>query len=217
MTLQADLLGAHALGIRNVICEAGQPPVLGDYPAVDGIWEVDPAGLVTLLASLNAGRDLDGLGLARKTSFCIGTRVNPAARDLAAETARARAEIRAGAQFLVTRPVYELRGLRAMAESLAGTGVRLMMSVAPLGSFEEADYLAHEVPDVHIPADVLDAMQRAGRSARETGLQLAADLLRAGRPLVSGALLAGAGPDVATLRPLLAAAGRAELRAARIQ
>ncbi len=215
MTLQADLLGAHALGIRDVICEAGQPPVLGDYPAVDGIWEVDPAGLVTLLASLNAGRDLDGLRLARKTSFCIGTRVNPAARDLAAETARARAEIRAGAQFLVTRPVYELRGLRAMAESLAGTGVRLIMSVAPLGSFEEADYLAHEVPDVHIPEDVLGAMQRAGRSARETGLQLAADLLRAGRPLVSGVLLAGAGPDVATLRRL--AAGRAELRAARIQ
>jgi methionine synthase / methylenetetrahydrofolate reductase(NADPH) len=217
MTLQADLLGAHALGIRDVICEAGQPPVLGDYPAVDGIWEVDPAGLVTLLASLNAGRDLDGLRLARKTSFCIGTRVNPAARDLAAEIARARAEIRAGAQFLVTRPVYELRGLRAMAESLAGTGVRLIMSVAPLGSFEEADYLAHEVPDVHIPAGVLDAMQRAGRPARETGLQLAADLLRAGRPLVSGVLLAGAGPDVATLRSLLAAAGRAELRAARIQ
>ena len=217
MTLQADLLGAHALGIRDVICEAGQPPVLGDYPAVDGIWEVDPAGLVTLLASLNAGRDLDGLRLARKTSFCIGTRVNPAARDLAAETARAQAEIRAGAQFLVTRPVYELRGLRAMAESLAGTGVRLMMSVAPLGSFEEADYLAHEVPDVHVPADVLDAMQRAGRSARETGLQLAAGLLRAARPLVSGVLLAGAGPDVATLRPLLAAAGRAELRSARIQ
>jgi methionine synthase / methylenetetrahydrofolate reductase(NADPH) len=217
MTLQADLLGAHALGIRDVICEAGQPPVLGDYPAVDGIWEVDPAGLVTLLASLNAGRDLDGLRLARKTSFCIGTRVNPAAQDLAAETTRARAEIRAGAQFLITRPVYELRGLRAMAESLAGTGVRLIMSVAPLGSFEEADYLAHEVPDVHIPAGVLAAMQRAGRSARETGLQLAADLLRAGRPLVDGVLLAGAGPDVATLRPLLAAAGRAELRAARIQ
>ena len=82
---------------------------------MDGIWEVDPLGLVTLLASLNAGRDLDGLRLARKTSFCIGTRVNPAARDLAAETARARAEIRAGAQFLVTRPVYELGGLRAMA------------------------------------------------------------------------------------------------------
>lgn len=217
MTLQADLLGAHALGIRNVICEAGQPPVLGDYPAVDGIWEVDPLGLVALLASLNAGRDLDGLRLARKTSFCIGTRVNPAAQDLAAEAARARAEIQAGAQFLVTRPVYELGRLRALAQALSGTGVPLLMSVAPLGSFQEADYLAHEVPDVHIPADVLQAMQSAGRPARETGLQLAADLLRAGRPLVSGVLLAGLAPDAAALGPLLAAAGRAGLRPARIQ
>ena len=73
---------------------------------------MDPLGLITLLARLNAGRDLDGLRLARKTSFCIGTRVNPAAQDLTAETTRAQAEIRAGAQFLVTRPVYEL-GLRA--------------------------------------------------------------------------------------------------------
>jgi methionine synthase I (cobalamin-dependent)/5,10-methylenetetrahydrofolate reductase len=216
MTLQADLLGAHALGIRNVICEAGNPPVLGDYPAVDGVWEVDPLGLVTLLASLNAGRDLDGLRLARKTSFCIGTRVNPAARDLMAEAARARAEIGAGAQFLVTRPVYDLRRLRALAGELSGTGVPLLMSVAPLRSFQEADYLAHEVPDVHIPADVLGAMQQAGRSAREAGLRLALDLLRDGRPLVSGVLLAGAAEDAAALGPLLAAAGRPELRTARI-
>ncbi len=214
MTLQADLLGAHALGIRNVICEAGQPPVLGDYPAVDGIWEVDPLGLVTLLASLNAGRDLDGLPLARKTSFCIGTRVNPSAPDLAAETARARAEIRAGAQFLITRPVYDVRRLRALAGELAGTGVPLLMSVAPLGSFAEADYLAHEVPDVHIPAGVLSAMQQAGRAARETGLRLAADLLRAGRPLVSGVLLAARPDEVATL---LAAAGGGGRQPARIQ
>ena len=217
MTLQADLLGGHALGIRNVICEAGNPPVLGDYPAADGVWEVDPLGLITLLASLNAGRDLDGLRLARKTSFCIGTRVNPAAHDLAAETARARAEIRAGAQFLVTRPVYELPGLRALAESLAGTGVPLLMSVAPLGSFAEADYLAHEVPDVHIPADVLGAMQQAGRSARETGRRLALDLLRDGRSLVSGVLLTVRADDAAALGPpLRAAAGRPELRTARI-
>jgi methionine synthase / methylenetetrahydrofolate reductase (NADH) len=217
MTLQADLLGGHALGIRNVICEAGNPPVLGDYPAADGVWEVDPLGLITLLASLNAGRDLDGLRLARKTSFCIGTRVNPAAPDLAAEAVRARAEIRAGAQFLVTRPVYELRGLRALADELAGTGVGLLMSVAPLGSFQEADYLAHEVPDVHIPADVLSAMQQAGRSARETGRQLALDLLRDGRSLVSGVLLAVRADDAAALGPLLAAARRPELRNARIQ
>src|SRR5215831_16331162 len=93
MTLQADLLGAHALGIRSVICETGNPPVLGDYPAVDGIWEVDSLGLV-------AGRDLDGLPLTTKTSFCIGARVNPGAPGAGAEFERARAELAAGAHFL---------------------------------------------------------------------------------------------------------------------
>jgi len=205
MTLQADLLGAHALGIRGIICEAGNPPVLGDYPAVDGIWEVDSLGLVTLLAGLNSGRDFDGLPLTTKTAFCIGTRVNPGARDLTAEIARARAEVRAGAQFLVTRPVYELGPLRLMAEALADTGVPVLLSVSPLRSFEEAEYLVHEVPEVDISATTLGAMEQAGqRTARETGLQLARRLLREGRPLVGGVLLTMAHDDAAVLGPLLA-------------
>ena len=93
MTLQAELLGAHALGIRNVICTTGSPPVLGDYPAVDGIWEVDSLGLIALLAGLNEGRDSNGLATATQTSFCIGARVNPGARDPEAEVARARDKI----------------------------------------------------------------------------------------------------------------------------
>jgi methionine synthase I (cobalamin-dependent)/5,10-methylenetetrahydrofolate reductase len=208
MTLQADLLGAHALGIRGVICEAGNPPVLGDYPAVDGIWEVDSLALVALLAGLNAGRDFDGLRLTTKTSFCIGTRINPGAQDAAAEIARARAEVRAGAQFLITRPVYELDTLRTMAEALADTGAPVLLSVAPLRSFEEADYLAHEVPDVTIPAETLRAMECAGRgAARETGLRLAAGLLREGRPLVNGVVLTAPQDNAAALGPLLAQCG----------
>jgi methionine synthase I (cobalamin-dependent)/5,10-methylenetetrahydrofolate reductase len=205
MTLQADLLGAHALGIREIICEAGNPPVLGDYPAVDGIWEVDSLGLVTLLAGLNSGRDFDGLPLTTKTAFCIGTRVNPGASDLTAEIARARTEIRAGAQFLVTRAVYELGPLRLMAEALEDTGVPVLLSVSPLRSFEEAEYLAHEVPEVDISATTLRVMEQAGqRAARETGLELARCLLREARPLVGGVLLTMAHGDAAVLGPLLA-------------
>jgi homocysteine S-methyltransferase len=205
MTLQADLLGAHALGIRGVICEAGNPPVLGDYPAVDGIWEVDSVGLVTLLAGLNAGRDLDGLPLTTKTSFCIGSRINPGAQDAAAEVARAKAEVQAGAQFLVTRPVYELGALSRMVEALADSRVPVLLSVSPLRSFEEADYLAHEVPEVTIPAGTLRALDRAGRrAARETGLRLSEGLLREGRPLVDGVLLTAGHGDAAALAPLLA-------------
>jgi methionine synthase / methylenetetrahydrofolate reductase (NADH) len=208
MSLQADLLGAHALGIRAVVSTTGSPPVYGDYPAVDGTWEVDSVGLTALLAGLNAGRDSNGLALTTRTSFCIGARINPGARDHGAELARARAKIRAGAQFLVCRPVYELDALTRLVEELDGTGVPLLLSVAPLSSFEEADYLAHEVPGVTIPGSTLDAMERAGRSGgRAVGLELAASLLAKARPLVSGAILAAPGDDPAALAPLLDALG----------
>ena len=200
MTLQADLLGAHALGIRSIICETGSPPVLGDYPAVDGIWEVDSLGLVALLAGLNAGRDLDGLALTTKTSFCIGSRVNPGAPDAGAELERVRAEVAAGAHFLVTRPLYELDSLRRMTFP-----VPVLACVTPLRSFEEADYLAHEVPDVSVPAATLRAMESAGpAAARAAGLRLAADLLAEARPLVDGVVLTMPEGDAATLGPLLA-------------
>jgi methionine synthase I (cobalamin-dependent)/5,10-methylenetetrahydrofolate reductase len=204
MSLQADLLGAHALGIRSVVCTTGSPPVFGDYPAVDGTWEVDSVGLTGLLAGLNAGRDSNGLALTSRMAFCIGARVNPGARDQEAELARAHAKIRAGAQYLVSRPVHELDSLTRVVEALEGTGVPLLLSVAPLTSFEEADYLAHEVPGVTIPEATLEAMERAGRSGgRAVGLELAASLLAKARPLVSGVILTAPGDDPAALAPLL--------------
>ncbi len=208
MTLQAELLGAHALGVRNVICTTGSPPVLGDYPAVDGIWEVDSLGLIALLAGLNAGRDSNGLATATQTSFCVGARVNPGAQDPEAEIARARAKVRAGAHFLVSRPVYELDSLRRVVSALAAEQVPLLLSVTPLRSFEEADYLANEVPGVTIPPDTLRAMERAGRGvARAAGVDLAAGLLRDARTLLSGVIVTAAEEDLAGLAPLLAAAG----------
>jgi methionine synthase / methylenetetrahydrofolate reductase(NADPH) len=206
MSLQADLLGAHALGIRSVVCATGSPLVLGDYPAVDGTWEVDSVGLAALLAGLNAGRDSNGLALTARTSFCIGARVNPGARDPEAEIARVHAKIRAGAQFLISRPVYELESLSRLVSALDATRVPLLLSVSPLRSFEEADYLAHEVPGVTVPGVTLDALERAGRgAARAVGLDLAAQLLAKARSLVSGVLLAIPDDDAATVAQLLAA------------
>ena len=208
MTLQAELLGAHALGVRSVICTTGSPPVLGDYPAVDGIWEVDSLGLIALLAGLNAGRDSNGLALTTQTSFCVGARVNPGARDPEAEIARARAKVGAGAHFLVSRPVYELDSLLRMVTALAAPDIPLLLSVTPLRSFEEADYLANEVPGVCIPPDTLRALERAGRgAARAVGIELAADLLLAARKLVSGVIVTAAEDDLTGLAPLLAAVG----------
>ncbi|HEX6526751.1 MAG TPA: homocysteine S-methyltransferase family protein [Streptosporangiaceae bacterium] len=212
MTLQADLLGAHALGLRNVICATGSPPVLGDYPAVDGIWEVDALGLVGLLTGLNAGRDSNGLALTARTAFCVGARVNPGARDLDAEISRARAKVQAGANFLVSRPVYELDSLARVVAALAADAPEtadtpLLLSISPLRSFEEADYLANEVPGVTVPPDALRAMERAGRAgARAAGIELAAGLLRQARALVGGIILTATEDDVTALLPLIDAA-----------
>ena len=200
MALQADLLGAHALGMRTVVCATGNPPLRGDYPNVDGIWEVDSVGLVELLAGLNQGRDSDGLSLATKTSFHIGARFNPGAPDIAAELARTQAKLRAGAQFLITRPVYELDTFRRMAAELADGQVPVLLAVAPLRSFDEAEFLAHEVPGVTIPEATLRALEQAGDGAAGVGLDLAADLASQARSLAQGVVLACDGDIVALER-----------------
>jgi methionine synthase / methylenetetrahydrofolate reductase(NADPH) len=203
MALQADLLGANALGIRNVVCETGNPPLLGDYPNVDGIWDVDSVGLVELVTGLNQGIDCNGLPLATKTSFHCGARFNPGAADLDAEIARTASKVRAGARFLVSRPVYELGLLRRMVAALADEDIPVLLSLVPLRSFEEADYLSHEVPDISIPQQTLTAMERAGSRAAQTGIDLAADLLAEARPLVRGVVLTVPGSDPAALDQLL--------------
>lgn len=202
MALQADLLGAHTLGVRTIVCETGNPPLRGDYPNVDGIWEVDSVGLIELLTGLNQGRDSNGLTLATKTSFHVGARFNPGAADIAAEIARTKAKVRAGAQFLISRPVYELRAFRRMAEELAAEDAPVLLTVAPLRSFAEAEFLAHEVPDVTIPRPTLRALEEAGPDAGRVGLDLATRLLAEARPSIHGVVVRG-GEDPATLGRLL--------------
>ncbi|HEY4024898.1 MAG TPA: bifunctional homocysteine S-methyltransferase/methylenetetrahydrofolate reductase [Candidatus Dormibacteraeota bacterium] len=206
MTLQADLLGAHALGIRSVICRTGSPPLRGDYPNVDGIWEVDSVGLIELLDGLNHGRDSNGLVLEAATSFCVGARCNPGAPDLQAELARVHGKIGAGVHFLLTRPLYELDGLRRMLAGLSGRRVPVLLAVRPLSSFGEAEELRHEVPDVTVPEAALEAMRRAGDGEEEVGLRLVEELLADARGLVDGVVLSVPDGSPAALDRLLRAA-----------
>jgi homocysteine S-methyltransferase len=203
MALQADLLGAHALGLRAVVCATGNPPLRGDYPNVDGIWEVDSVGLAGLLHGLNQGRDSNGLTLATKTSFHTGARFNPGAPDAAAEVARTREKLRAGAEFLITRPVYELGSFRRMADEL-DPGVPVLLALAPLRGFDEAEFLAHEVPGVTIPEATLRALERAGAGAAAVGLDLAAGLAAEAATLAQGLVLRYDG-DLAAMDRLCAA------------
>ncbi|HVV09526.1 homocysteine S-methyltransferase family protein [Amycolatopsis sp.] len=184
-TLQDELLAAHAFGLRTVVCETGAPPPLGDYPNADGILEVDSIGLIELLAAFNTGRDRTGLTLATRTAFHIGARFNPGAADLDAELIRTKAKIVAGAQFLVTTPVYETEALSWMLAELSEEDVPVLMSVHPLADYAEAEYLANEVPDVTIPPDTLKAL----RTGKLTGYELAGELLATARKLTDGVVL----------------------------
>jgi homocysteine S-methyltransferase len=203
MALQADLLGAHALGMRRIVCETGRPPAVGDYPHVDGIWDVDSIGLIRLLAALNSGIDLHGLRLATKTCFSIGARINPGSHDIAHAGARARQKIAAGAHFLITRPIYELTGLERLLDKLGDHDVPIFVAIRPLTGFDEAEYLANEVPDVTIPATSMAALTRAGNDARQAGMELAAELATQARHLATGVLIVPGADPVGTVRHLL--------------
>ncbi len=180
MALQADLLGLDALGVHALVCETGNPPVHADRPVRDGVWEVDAVGLVELAGSLARGVDPDGSLLPVACPFRVGVRVTPGADDLDRELGRVRAKVEAGAEYLVTRPVYELDRLRRVRTGLEATRTRvpLLMTVAPLSGFAEAEQLRHEVPDVVLPEPVLEGARRAGEDPA-AGLDLAVELVAA--------------------------------------
>ncbi|MFC5065202.1 homocysteine S-methyltransferase family protein [Actinomycetospora atypica] len=196
MALQADLLGLDALGVHTIVCETGNPPVHADRPVRDGVWEVDAVGLVGLAAGLTGGVDADGLRLPA-APFRVGVRVTPGSDDLDREMARVREKVEAGAEFLVTRPVFELDRVRRVLAGLAAVGVRVpvLLTVAPLSGFAEAEHLGHEVPDVVVPDGVLARMRAAGDDPGP-GLELAADLVAeaVGEGLVAGIVVRRPGP-----------------------
>jgi homocysteine S-methyltransferase len=207
-TLQADLLGAYAFGLRNVLCQTGTPPVQGDYPHVAGLWNVDALGLVRALSALNVGRDANGLPIGRPTQFLIGVQVNPTAEDPVEELAQARAAIEAGAHFLVTPPVYDLGALERLLDALGPDAPPLLLGVMPLQDFAHAEYLQHEVPGITLPEAVLERMWQAGDRGSEAGLALALELIAAARPRVRGLLVSSASGAAAESVQLLRALPR---------
>lgn len=207
MSLQADLLGAHAFGVRHVVCRTGTPPLLGDYPNTGGIWDVDSVGLIELLQGLNRGHDRHGIPLANPTSFVIGARINPSAEDLPREVADAQRKLAAGVHFLVTPPVYDLDALDWLLDAAAvPERVPVLLGVMPLRDYPHAEYLQHEVPGMAVPEALLNRMWRAPEAeAAATGLEIAAELIeearRRGR--VRGVVLSSAAHTVEDLMVFL--------------
>jgi len=189
--LQASLLGVWTVGcVRNVLAVTGDPPSVGDYPEISGVFEVDSIGLVKVLARLNQGMDWTGKTLGGATNFTIGVAVNPLAEDLDYEITRFRGKIEAGAHFAMTQPLFDPEHWYAFLKKLGGKcEIPVMLGIWPLTSYKQAVRLNNEVPGIVIPEPVLKELEAAGALARERGFALARKMLDWARSEVAGAYL----------------------------
>jgi len=188
--LESVLLGAHAVGIRNVLAVTGDPPPPGDRGGSDGVYQVDAIGLTEVIAALNRGVDYSGKAIDAPTAFHIGVAVNPAADDLEIEIGRFYAKIEAGAEFAMTQVLFDAATLEHFLAEIGGSSpLPLLVGVWPVRSYALALRLHNEVPGISIPAPVLARLERAGSEAAAEGLAIARELLDAFADLAAGAYL----------------------------
>jgi homocysteine S-methyltransferase len=188
----SDLLGAQALGLRNMLFITGDPPKMGPYPDATAVFDIDSIGLTNLAARLNRGLDPGGNVLGEPTSFVIGVGVNPGAEDFEHEMRRFYWKVDAGAEYCITQPVFDLRQLERFVNHIEREGIRIpvIAGVWPLVSARNAEFLANEVPGVVVPEDVLERMRRASAEGKEQGTlegtRVAQEMLRDALGMIQG-------------------------------
>ena len=191
LSLQSDILGAHALGIRNVWAVTGDPPQFATLPSATAVFDVDAIGLVNVLSNLNRGLDMGGNPLGTQTSFLIGVGLNPNALDPDEELRRFEFKVKAGANFGVIRPVFDFdrltRFLRRV-QALDAPQIPLLAGIHPLTSYRNAEFLNNEVPGMSVSPEILKRMRKVdtGEKARAEGLNIAREMLLEVRELVQG-------------------------------
>ena len=199
--LQADLLGAAALGVKNILAVTGDPAQIGDYPEAPSVFDTDSVGLVHVLSKMNRGEDLAGNPIGEPPGFLVGASFNPTAEDLAQEIEKLRRKVEAGAHAFWTQPVFEIGALENALERIGDDGVRLLLGLMPLRSARQAEFLHHEVPGICIPRHVRQnlAAISSPEDAPNYGVEVAQKLLAEAQPLVGGAYIMppASAPDLA--------------------
>jgi methionine synthase I (cobalamin-dependent)/5,10-methylenetetrahydrofolate reductase len=191
MALQSELLGAHALGIRSVIALTGDPPQMGSYPSVTGVYDVKSPGFIRIIKQLNQGLDWAGNSIGRPTNFLIACAVNPMADDLEFELDWYHQKVEAGADFAITQPLYDLEQLDRFFSRVPKPPIPTVVEIMPLQSYKHAEFCHNELAGVVIPAKHLRKMKEAGERGIEVGFELAHNFLleASGDTRVKGVLL----------------------------
>jgi homocysteine S-methyltransferase len=187
----AHLLGAHDLGLRNLVIITGDPPKMGDFPDATPVYDLDSIGILKLATRLNHGVDPAGKALGGVTSFLLATGAEPAALNYPRELARLRQKKEAGAELVMTQPVYDPAVLSRFLDDVAPLGLPVLVGLLPLASFRNAEFLHNEVPGMQVPDDVRERMRKAGSGpeARREGVAIARAMLEAVRSRVAGAYI----------------------------
>lgn len=191
MALQSELLGAHALGIRNILALTGDPLRVGDYPNTTGVWDVDSVGLIRVIRDMNDGHDAAGSSIGARASFHIGCalNLNMSDEETDREIEKYRQKLDAGAHFIMTQPIYEIAPLQRFLDRAGKPPIPMLLGCIPLHSSRHAEYLHNEVPGITIPDDVRARMKAAGEHGHEEGLKLAQELLEEASSQVEGVYL----------------------------
>ena len=184
----SDLLGASALGLRNMLLITGDPPKMGPYPDATAVFDIDAIGLTNLVSKLNRGLDPGNNPIGEPTKFVIGVGVNPVALDPAHELRRFHWKVEAGAEYAITQPVFDPAQLEAFLASIEDVRIPVIAGIWPLVSARNAEFLANEVPGVTVPPEVLQRMRRASDKSKEHALAEGIAIARESLERVRGAV-----------------------------
>ncbi len=195
IAIQADLLGGAALGVRNFVFMAGDPPARGDHPDAKPVFDLNSNQMLRAGHDLAQGRDMAGNPLRGTPNLFLGATANPGAADLEAEAVNTRRKIDAGAQFLQTQAVYERATLERFLEAVKPDGVAILAGIIPLKSAKMAAWLNGNVPGIRVPDALLQEMQTVAGTDGEIprGVDIAARTIRDIRALCSGVHLMALG------------------------
>lgn len=188
LSIQSDLLGAAAIGIRNLICITGDPPKLGNYPDATAVFDVDAIGLINIVHNLNRGLDIGGNPIGTGTSFVIGVGANPGISNLDEEIRRFEYKVEAGGEYAVTQPVFDVALLENFLRRIEHCHIPVIAGIWPLVSVRNAEFMKNELR-VSVPDSIFTRMAAApnAEAARAEGVQIAREMLLAIRDLVQGA------------------------------
>ncbi|HZQ25118.1 MAG TPA: bifunctional homocysteine S-methyltransferase/methylenetetrahydrofolate reductase [Terriglobales bacterium] len=188
LCIQSDLLGAAATGVRNLICITGDPPKMGNYPDATAVFDVDSIGLVNIVHNLNRGLDIGGNPIGTGTAFVIGVGANPGLPTIDEEIRRFEFKVEAGAEYVVTQPVFDLTLLEKFLRRIDHCRIPVVAGIWPLVSVRNAEFMKNELR-VSVPDSILERMSRAASPelARSEGVAIAREMLLAARDLCQGA------------------------------